>query len=169
MIRSLVSFVIFTNFGKISGIHISLLIVCSVQINYSIVYFLLDNKSSMVNNVPEIDDSIIIRSSKVYQDCSILGYWVQLSDTVISIWFLYAKQFYRQVSRQVDHRLTALLVLLVYIALAADLQVVDYFYILVLLQMCMFQDSGLTYKASQIGMIARCCSIYYLVVCLPTT
>ena len=58
MTRLLVLYVISTNFGRnMAGNfrNISLLIVCYVQINSSIAFFLLD-KSSMVNDVPENDN-----------------------------------------------------------------------------------------------------------------
>jgi hypothetical protein len=43
-------------------------------------------------------------------------------------------------------------------------QDVYYFYIVLLVQICMFKDIGVTHKVSEIGMTARCCSINYLIV-----
>jgi hypothetical protein len=84
--------------------NISLLIVCSVQINSSFAFFLLD-KSNLVNYVPNNDDFVCLN--------------------LVSSWHC-------------------------------------------ILQVCMFKDIDLTHKVSSISMTARYCSIYYLVVCVPT-
>ena len=91
---------------------------------------------------------------------SVIGYGVLFSGTV-SIWFLCAKQVDRQVGRQIGTTICRQIIdLQLYIALAAYAQDVDYFYIVLILQICMFNKS-VYLQVSQICITARRCQLQY--------